>query len=64
MDIEIFPPFHLLSQAISIYIAFCIVVNLIHSLRIMWLPVVENQYDDAYVRTDAIKIISLRIKKR
>ena len=49
MDIEIFSPFHLLSQAISIYILFCIVVNLIHSLRIMWLPVVEIQYYDAYV---------------
>ena len=35
MDIEIFAPFHLLSQAISINIQFCIVVNLILSLWIM-----------------------------
>ena len=29
----------------------------------MYLPVVELQYNDIYVRIDAIKIISLRIKK-
>ena len=30
----------------------------------MYLPVVELQYNDIYVRIDAIKIISLRIKKK
>ena len=41
-----------------------IVFKLIHSLRIMWLLlVVEIQYNDKYVVIDAIKIISLRIKK-
>ena len=65
IDIEIFPPVYLLSQAISIYISFCIGVNLIHALRIMRIPVVEIRYDDAYVLIDAIKkIISLRIIKK
>ena len=59
--IEIFPilfavtnyqPFHCL----------LIVANLIDALRSMRIPVVEIQYDDAYVLIDAI-IISLRIKK-
>ena len=34
MDIELFP-FYLLSQAISIYIVFFVVVNPIHALRNM-----------------------------
>ena len=34
---------------------FNIVTNLIHALGVMWLPVFETQYDDAYVLIDAIK---------
>ena len=50
MDIEIFLPFHFAVTSFqNLCIPFCIVINLIHSLRIMWLPVVEIQYDDAYV---------------
>ena len=58
---NISPFFILLSQAISIYIPSCTVINLIHYLMVMWLPVVEIQYD---VLKYAIKIFSLRIKKK
>ena len=61
--LKYFPLSMLLSQAISIYIPSCTVINPIHSLMVMWLPVVEIHIDDAYVLIDAIKIISLRIKK-
>ena len=63
---NISPFFILLSQAISIctLLYFYIAINLTHSLMIIWLPMVEIQYDDTYVRIDAIKIISLNIKKK
>ena len=62
MAIDIFS-FLFAVKAISIYIAFLIVVYLIYALKIMRLPVVEIQYDDAHVFITAIKIISSRIKK-
>ena len=42
---------------------FYIVVNLLHALNIMRLPMFEIQYDDAYLLIDALKNNSLRIKK-
>ena len=39
-----------------------IAINLTHSLMIIWLPMVEIQYDDTYVLIDVIKISSLSIK--
>ena len=53
MDIEMFS---VLFTATS-YQRF-IVVNIIHTLKIILLPVVEIQNDDAYVLIDAMKIIS------
>ena len=50
-------------QALSIYIGFSIVFNQVYALRFMRLDVVELQVDDAYVRLNAIKIISFRIGK-
>ena len=57
-------PFICCYTLINIFIAFFIVLNHIHALRIMWLPVVGVQYDDAYGLIDPIKITSKNWKKK
>ena len=56
MDIEIFS-FVFTLTIISTYIGIFSAFVLTHTLMIMWLPMVEIQYDDACVLIDAIKII-------
>ena len=51
IDIELFS-FLFALTTISIYIACFIAINLIHTLRSMWSPVFEIQYDGGYVRID------------